>query len=164
MSASHDYRIATPDDLEAIWELNIAMHPGDNNWVRWKKQFIDYNADGEAVTFVTVIDGKPVGEGTLLLSPTCKAVAGMPQLADGKTCVNLNALRIVKAHEGQGHISKMVRRMESWAKERGYSRVTIGVEAAEARNLGIYLHWGYDKFLCHKIEDGAMVLYYANDL
>ena len=30
--------------------------------------------------------------------------------------------------------------------EAGYQRLTIGVEAHMTRNLGIYLHWGYDEF------------------
>ncbi len=160
----NDYRRASIEDLETIWDtVNIADHPGDDRWVRWKDQFIGYNRTGMGVTFVTVIDGKPVGEGTLLLSPDCKAVAGTPLLCN-ETSVNPNALRIRKEHDGQGHISAMVRLMENWAREQGYQYVTIGVEAAEARNLGIYLHWGYTRFLCHEVEDGELILYYAKAL
>ena len=159
-----DYRIASLEDLETIWDtVNIADHPGDERWVKWKKLLIEDNLAGKCRTFVIVIDGKPVGEGTLLLSPDCKAAAGKPLLCN-ETSVNLNALRIRKEHEGQGHISAMVRLMENWAREQGYKYVTIGVEAAEARNLGIYLHWGYTGFLCHEVEEGELILYYAKAL
>ncbi len=159
-----EYRVATREDLENIWNLNIARHPGDERWVHWKGELIGYNVDGRAVTFVTVLDGKPVGEGTWLISPTCSALAGLEGLADDKTTVNLNGLRILKDYEGQGHTSKLVKFMESWAKDNGYTRVTIGVDASEARNLGIYLHWGYTTYLCHEIENGELVLYYGKNL
>lgn len=54
--------------------------------------------------------------------------------------------------------------MEDYAREHGYSRITIGVEAAETRNLAIYLHWGYDRLVHYAIEDGELVLYYQKSL
>ena len=55
-----EYRAATPEDLERIWAMNIADHPGDERWVRWKDQLIGYNRNGEGITFVTVLNGRPV--------------------------------------------------------------------------------------------------------
>lgn len=159
-----EFRAATLADLEDIWDnINIADHPGDDRWVHWKKQLIEDNLAGKCRTFVVVIDGRPVGEGTLLLSPDCFALAGLPQLADG-TNTNINGLRIRKPYEGQGHVSKLVRFMEDWAREQGYKSINIGVSACEARNLGIYLHWNYTKFVCHEIDDGELVLYYEKPL
>ena len=54
--------------------------------------------------------------------------------------------------------------MESYARSIGLTSITIGVEAAETRNLSIYLHWGFDHFLMHEEEDGALVLYYEKTL
>ena len=159
-----EYRKATAEDLEIIWDYQIAENPGDPNWIRWKKQFIDDNNSGAAATFVAVVDGVPVGEGTLLFSPDCRAIRGRLELADGKTVTNINALRIRKAFEGKGYISTLVKTMEDYAADHGYRRVTIGVEAVEARNLGIYLHWGYDRFLLHEGEDMELTLYYGKDL
>ena len=159
-----EYRKATAEDLEIIWDYQIAQNPGDPNWIRWKKQFIDDNNSGAAATFVAVVDGIPVGEGTLLFSPDCRAIRGRLVLADGKTVTNINALRIREAYEGQGYISTLVKHMESYARAQGYSRVTIGVEAVEARNLGIYLHWGYDRFLLSEGEDMELTLYYGKDI
>ena len=58
----------------------------------------------------------------------------------------------------------MVRTMEDYARSQGYSQITIGVEAVETRNLGIYLHWGYDEFLMSEGEDPELVLYYGKEL
>ena len=158
------YRIATNEDLEALWDRNIRENPGDDRWLRWKREYIGYNRSGQAVTFAVICDGEPVGEGTLLLSPQCGAVSGRTELADGRTVANLNALRIRKEYEGRGHISAMVRGMEAYARKLGYSYITVGVEASESRNLGIYLHWGYDTLVMHETDDGELVLYYKKAL
>ena len=154
---------ATPETLELIWDKNIRSNPDDPRWLRWKQEYIEYNRSGKAKTFLVLDDGIPVGEGTLLFSQECKAVAYRPLLVN-ETTTNLNALRIEKAYEGQGHISRLVKLMEQYAGEHGYARITIGVEAQEARNLAIYLHWGYQQFVMSETEDDTLVLYYAKTL
>ncbi len=161
---NYTYRRATPEDLERIWAKDIAKNPGDPDWIRWREQYIGYNRDGKAVTFVVLYKGEPVGQGTLLFDPACSAIRGRTNLADGRRVTNVNALRIEKEHEGQGHISRMVRMMEAYAKELGYDRITIGVEAAETRNLAIYLHWNYAEFVMADVEEDTLVLYYGKEL
>lgn len=157
-------RKATREDLETLWNRNIAENPGEECWLRWKRQFIADNESGAAATFAVIADGEPVGEGTLLFSPECRAIRGRLQLADGKNTVNINALRIRKEYEGRGYVSALVKEMERYAASQGYTRITIGAEAAESRNLAIYLHWGYDRFLIHEGEGQELVLYYGKDL
>ena len=157
-------RPATPDDLEQLWRHNIDSHPGDDRWVRWRETYIGYNQTGAARTFAVVVEDRPVGEGTLLFDPSCSAIDGRQLLADGKTVVNLNALRIQKPWEGRGWISTMVRQMEQYAREAGFSRITIGVDESEHRNRAIYTHWGYTRLLFTEPEDGELVLYYEKDL
>ena len=159
-----EYRKATIQDLEYLWSINIAENPDDPNWANWKKEYISHNKTGKGHTFAVVINNEPVGEGTLLFSPDCSAIAGRTQLADGSTIANINALRIRKPYEGQGHISALVRLMETYAAQHGITRLTIGVEAKETRNTAIYLHWGYTEFVTSAIEDGELVLYYAKNL
>lgn len=163
---TYTYRIATPNDLERIWAKDIAKNPGDKRWLRWRDEYITGNREGNMKTFVVLCDDDPVGQGTLLFSPTCSAIGGRTTLADGRQTTNVNALRIEKAHEGQGHISTLVRIMEQYAVEHGYRQITIGVEAAETRNLAIYLHWKYDEFVLADVEgeDETLVLYYAKTL
>ena len=158
------YRKATMEDLEKIWNKSILDNQGDDRYIRWKQQFIEDNRRNAAATFVIVAEEEPVGEGTLLLSPDCKALRGRTALCDGVTTANINALRIQSAFEGQGHISRLMRAMEVYARSIGITRLTIGVEAVESRNLAIYLHWGFTEFVMHEQEDGTLVLYYAKDL
>lgn len=159
-----EYRKATPDDLERLWDKNIAEHPDDPRWRQWKQEYVASHYTGKSTSFAVVCDEEPVGEGTLLFSPKCGAIAGRTELADGACVANINALRIRKAFEGQGHISALVRMMEQYAAQQGYRRLTIGVEARETRNLAIYLHWGYREFVMAEVEDGELVLYYAKEL
>jgi len=158
------YRLATTQDLEIIWNRNIAQNPADNRWVHWKKEYIRYNRTGMAQTYVVVCEEEPVGECTLILSPECNAVRGRLELADGERVANINALRIEEAYEGQGHISKLMACVEEAAKTQNIQALTIGVEAKETRNLGIYLHWGYDTFVMSETEDDELVLYYRKDI
>lgn len=158
------YRLATRQDLECIWNRNIADNPEDERWRLWKQEYICYNETGMAQTYVVVCDEKPVGECTLIISPECNAVRGRTELANGKSIANINALRIAKEYEGQGHVSKLMAYVEASAKEQGFYAVTIGVEAKETRTLGIYLHWGYDTFVMSEIEEETLVLYYKKML
>ena len=80
----------------------------------------------------------------------------------GAFCVN--ALRIRKPYEGQGHISALIKEMERYAATRGFTRLTIGVEKREMRSRAIYRHWGYTEFLGEAIENGEIVLYYVKTL
>lgn len=157
-------RKASREDLERLWDRNIEENPGEECWTRWKTQFIADNESGAAATFAVVVDDEPVGEGTLLFSPMCRAIRGRLQLADGVTTVNINALRIREGFRGLGYVSALVKQMEAFAESLGYQRITIGVEAVESRNLAIYLHWGYDHFVMHEGAGEELVLYYAKKL
>ena len=155
-----EYRLATREDLEAIWAKDIADNPGDGRWLRWRDQYLEYNELGKAATFVVLNDGDPIGQITVLFSPDCSAVKGRPMLC-GDGVANMNAFRIEKKYEGQGHISALVKMAEKYAKDKGVSYLTIGCEARETRNLAIYLHFGYTELVTSMIEDGELILYYG---
>lgn len=49
-------------------------------------------------------------------------------------------------------------------KRRAFTCLTIGSEAKESRNLAIYLHFGYTKFVTSFIEDDELVLFYEKQI
>lgn len=159
-----EYRKATLVDLEKIWDKDIKKNQGEECWVRWKKQYIEYNKTGKAATFVVLKDGDPIGQITVLFSPECSAVKDRPMLCNGKDRANMNAFRIEKQFEGQGHVSRLVKMAEEYAKKQGMKYLTIGSEAKESRNLAIYLHFGYTTFLTSFVEDGDLVLFYGKEI
>lgn len=158
------YEKATREILNQIWDKSIEENPEDHRYIRWKQQFLSDNETGAAATFVILADGDPVGEGTLLLSPDCRAIRGRRELCDGEKTANINALRVQKEYEGQGHISALMKTMERYGRSIGIEKLTIGVEAAETRNLAIYLHWGFTEYILSEDEDDTLVLYYAKPL
>lgn len=155
------YRIATIKDLEKIWDKDISENESEERYIRWKEQYTEYNKSGKGTTFVVVNNDEPIGQITVLFSPECSAVCGKPMLCNGTSIANMNAFRIEKKYEGQGHISKLVKMAEMYAKEKGVSYLTIGCEAKESRNLAIYLHFGYTEFITNIIEDNELILYYG---
>lgn len=157
------YQKATLEDLEKIWDCHISENPEDIRYLRWKQEFITRNVTNQAVTFVIIADNTPLGEVTLDFFASSYS-GNREQLADGKHTAYVTALRIRKEFEGHGHVSKLMQVMEDYASKEGFSRLTIGVEAAETRNLGIYLHWGYDQFVMSEIDGGELVLFYAKTL
>lgn len=158
------YRKATLEDLQKSWDKEILENPNDSRYVRWKEQFISVNAKGSAATFMIFSEEEPIGQGTLLFDPSVRTVHGHTCLCDGLHTANINTLRIEKKYEAQGHISKLMKLIEQYAIDSGITRLTIGVEAAETRNLAIYLHWGYNKFIMSEEDEGELVLYYGKDL
>ena len=155
------YRQATFEDLEKIWNKDIEKNNNEECWICWKHQYIDHNKTGKAKTFVVLDDNNPIGQITILFSTECSAVKNRPMLCDGKSIENMNAFRINEKYEGKGHISKLVKMAEQYAKEKGMRFLTIGSEAKESRNLAIYLHFGYTKFITSFVEDNELVLFYG---
>ena len=159
------YRKATLEDLNRVWDYQMAQNPDEPRNQRWRLSYISRNLCHRAATYVAVIDGEPVGEVTLDYHAEGY---GNPDsrhfLADGKDLGYVTALRIRKEYEGKGIISSLMRCMEQDAKDLGFTRLTIGVEAAETRNLSIYLHWGYNRFIMHEIDGGEPVLFYEKKL
>ena len=152
MSKEYKYQEASIDDLEKRWDKNIADNEGDDRWVAWKKETIEKNKSNKIKTFVVMYGEEPIGEGTLVFS---------------QQSVEINALRIDKQYEGKGHISKLVKFMEQYAKSKGYKTATIGVEPCETRNIQIYFHWGYDSFVnseISEIEEEGLILIYSKEL
>lgn len=159
------YRKATLEDLNRVWDYQMAQNPDEPRNQRWRDSFISRNLQNRAATFVAVADGEPVGEVTLdFYADGYGNTDSRPKLADGCTTAYVTALRIRKEFEGRSYTSELMRCMEGFAREIGFNRLTIGVEAAESRNLAIYLHWGYTQFVMSEIDCGELVLFYAKQL
>jgi len=161
---SVEYHIATFEEFEKRWQVDVEDNAGDARWIKWKAERTQDFYSGDWTTFVAVKKNRPIGTGTLIFSSQTPEINGRQELADGEIVANINALRIDEEHEGKGHISKLVKVMELYAREKGYTRLTIGVEAKETRSLAIYFHWGYNEFVLSAMEDGALVLYYAKSI
>jgi GNAT superfamily N-acetyltransferase len=154
-----EYRIITDAEFDLLWDRNIAADPQELMWPVWRQRFRERIDKDQAITFGVILDGDPVGEGTLELD-----TGKDPRLCDGKTTAYLSALRIRKEFEGMGHISRLVKTMEEQVRSLGYNTLTIGVEESEVRNRAIYRYGGYVNHIMTETKDGETVLYFAKEL
>lgn len=158
------YKKATIEDLEKLWEKDIQKNLNDKRFLKWRDEFIEANKMENIITFVVLNDDNPIGQATIVLNKNNIKFECKDLLCDGKEKANVSTLRIEKDFEGQGHISKLVKTIEDFAKNRGIKTLTIGVRAKEARNLAIYLHFGYMKFITSVVEDGELILFYKKEI
>lgn len=94
------YRIATEDDLENVWNKDIASYINDERWVRWKSEYIEYNKLNMAKTFVAVDGVNVIAQITLVLSSKVKAVLNKPLLCNDYDIANFNAFRCDEKYRG----------------------------------------------------------------
>lgn len=157
------YKKASLEELEALWDREIAENPDDDRYLRWKDSFLQRNRSCRAATFLILADGEPIGQVTLDRYADGYSGNRAP-LADGVTTAYVNSLRIAQEYQGQGYVSGLMHFMENWARNQGFAFLTIGAEADNSRNLAIYRHWGYNKFRMMETDDGIPVLFYAKEL
>ena len=154
-----EYRPVTIREFDLLWDRNIAENPGEPLWPVWRQRFRQRIDLGQAITFGVILNGDPVGEGTLELD-----TGKDPHLCDGRTTAYLSALRFRKEFEGRGHLSRLVKAMEAQARSLGYETLTIGVEKQESRNRAIYAYWGYVNHIMTETQDGETILYFGKKL
>ncbi len=157
------YGKASLEDLEKIWNKDIQNNINDKRYIKWKEEFINANKNKDIITFVVLDNDDPIGQISLVLNKNNLNVS-CKDLLCGPNKANMATFRIEKQYENQGHISKLVKIAEDYAKKLNIKYLTIGVEAKESRTLSIYLHWGYTNFVTSIIDDGELILFYQKEI
>ena len=141
-------KIATLDEMNEKWDYEITKNADDReNWTLWKKENIERYKKGYIIPYYGILDGKIICECTAAINSS--VVQNSSDLIDDKTAY-LTAFRTVDEYQNQGYFSKLFKFMIEDLKEKGYERVTLGVEPEEERNKAIYTKYG---FIEH-IKDG----------
>lgn len=160
-------KIATIDEMNEKWNYEIE-HAGEdkNNWIIWKKENLKRFQKGLIIPYYGVLNGKIISECTAVLDKSI--VQNSDGLVDEKTAY-LSAFRTNTEYQGKGYFSKIFKYMIEDLKNRGYERVTIGVEPAEKKNKMIYNKYGFSKHIKDAksvYPDGTIVdvEYYVKDL
>ena len=89
-----NYRRATLEDLEKIWNKDIQNNLDDNRYIRWKEEFIKANKKNNIVTFVVLNDDDPIGQVSIVLNKNNIKVECRDMLCDGKDTAYLSTFRI----------------------------------------------------------------------
>lgn len=159
-------KIANVDEISKKWDYEIEHASDKTNWVTWKKSAIERVEKGISVVYHGVLDGKIIAETTALFDAS--AIQNADGLTDSKTAY-LSAFRVIPEYQNQGYFSKLFKFMIEDLKKRGYTRVTLGVEPCEVRNMMIYFKYGFTTYLKTAYEsypDGEkiMVNYYSKEI
>ncbi len=101
------------------------------------------------IPYYGLLDGKIICECTAALSPSI--VLNSENLVDEKTAY-LTAFRTISEYQGQGYFSKLFKFMIEDLKNRGYERVTLGVEPKEKKNKEIYFKYGFNEHIRNSKE------------
>lgn len=158
-------KMAAIDEMEVKWNYEIKKHK-NSNWKIWKHESISRVKNGQSIVYYGVLNGEIICEATAMFDKSI--VQNCEGLVDDKT-VYLCAFRTVEKYQGKGYFSNLFDFMINDLKNRGYEKVTLGVEPAEIKNLEIYHHLGFNTFIKSAQEtypDGTVidVDYYGMDL
>lgn len=136
-------KIAAIDEMEAKWNYEIKKHKSPN-WRTWKAEAIERVRNGQSIVYYGVLNSKVICETTALFDENI--VQNSDGLVDEKT-VYLCAFRTIEKYQGKGYFSKLFQFMLDDLKNRGYEKVTLGVEPEETENIQMYKHLGFDEFI-----------------
>ncbi len=156
-------KIASLDEMEAKWNYEISNHKNNENRIIWKNEAIERFKNGQSITYYGVLNGKIISEATAMFDKSI--VQNGENLVDKNTAY-LCAFRTVKKHQGKGYFSKLFRFMIDDLKDRSYTKVTLGVEPSDKKNLAIYQKYGFSEYIKsaqEKYPDGTVIAvdYYA---
>lgn len=159
-------KIATKEEVEAMFDFHIANSNKKENWIKWKALEVDDMVNNRTINYHGVLDGKTICEATAAIDN--KNIQNSEGLIDDKTSY-LMAFRTLPEYRGKGYFSILFNFMLNDLKSRGYERVTLGVEPQELINKKIYSHYGFNEFIKTGIEvepDGNKieVEYYSKSL
>ncbi len=156
-------KTATVFDMEEKWNYEISSHKNKSNWIQWKNEAVERVREGKSLSYYGVLNGKIITEATALFDKS--GVQNSEFLVDENTAY-LCAFRTVRKYQGKGYFSRLFEFMLRDLKQRGYTKVTLGVEHSDLKNLLIYQKFGFDEYIKSAREvypDGTVidVDYYA---
>ena len=148
--------VASLEEMNEKWDYEIE-HSKDNknNWIVWKKENIEYYQRGYLLPYYGILNGKIICEATANINP--KIVQNM--LVDTNMAY-LSAFRTIEEYQGKGYFSKLMKFMLNDLKNKGYMKVTLGVEPTNEKSKKIYEHFGFTEYLKKGVEkypDGTII-------
>ena len=112
-----------------------------------QKPFLQMVNDGNCRVFGIVIADKKLGVIVIFTDLEDK------DLADGKTVCYFSNLWVHPKLRGQKIGSKLVKFVENEARKNGFEYLTLGVNTDNEKNVSIYNHIGFEKFVKNKSQD-----------
>ena len=141
----YECRIPTLKEYERKWDYEINIHSDERyNWLIWKKDGLLRYERKQIISYFGFLDSEIICEATAAIDP--KIVQNPDMLVDDKTAY-LFAFRTNEQYRGQGYFSKLFKYMINDLKNKGYKKVTLGVEPEEITNKKIYQKYGFTNYI-----------------
>lgn len=142
---SYVCKIATLNEMNTKWDYEIDKATDDKeNWIIWKKENMERYKKGFIIPYYGLLNDKIICECTAAINPSI--VQNAENLVDERT-VYLTAFRTIEEYQGRGYFSKLFKYMIDDLKNRGYEKVTLGVEPNETKNKTIYFNYGFNEHI-----------------
>lgn len=160
-------RVASSEEMSRKWDDEISRHPeSKENWIIWKNEAIENAEKRYSIPYYGYLKDSIICEATAMILPD--KVQNSAGLVDEHTAY-LCAFRTVFEYQGLGYFSKLFHYIIDDLRNKGYTKVTLGVEPDDEKNLKIYKHFGFDEFIKQGKEsfpDGTVidVIYYGKKI
>ena len=160
-------KIATIEEINKKWDYQISRESINiQNQIILKKNNIERHKKRHIIQYYGLLNSKIICECTAALNSS--VVQNAENLVDEKTAY-LTAFRTIDEYQGKGYFSKLFKFMINDLKNRGYDKVTLGVEPTEIKNKQIYHSFGFDEHIKDGIEvygDGTTIAveYYGKSI
>lgn len=143
-------KIASMDEMNTKWNYEISNALDDkDNWIKWKKDNMKRFQKGLIIPYYGLLDGKIICECTAALD---QSVVQNPEGLVSEKTAYLTAFRTITEYQGKGYFSKLFKYMIQDLKNRGYEKVTLGVEPEETKNKAIYFKYGFNEHIKNSKE------------
>ncbi len=159
-------KIANLCEMNTKWDYEISIADDKSNWKIWKVKNIERFKKGLIIPYYGVLNGQIICEATAMLDANI-----MQNSTDliGNGVVYLSGFRTNKEYQEKGYFSKLFKYMINDLKEKGYTKVTLGVEPKELKNKEIYNHYGFTEYIKTSYEtypDGTKIKveYYGKNI
>lgn len=138
-------KIPSLEEMNIKWDYEIKhSKQNKNNWVIWKNENIENFKKGNSIPYYGILNGRIICEATAMINPK------IVQNSDGLVANNmayLSAFRTIEEYQGKGYFSILFKYMLKDLKEKGYTKVTLGVEPNQEKNKKIYHHYGFTEYI-----------------
>jgi len=121
------YRLAQPDDLDALQQL-YAAHAPRRQFERQFNRWLAWQATNRCFPLVALVDGSIIGGGQLVCTPHLTEIA---------------ELAVLPAWQGQGIGTKLIGKLLDIARQQGRNEVEMGVEKSNRRAIALYQRLGF---------------------
>ena len=139
-------KIAPLSDIKKRWDTLIKNHPNNPNWSIWKNDTIINNKNNYRISYYGYLDGEIISEATVIISPLDTAISNSEKLIS-KDMAYLTGFRTDSKYQNKGYFSKLYKFMEEDLKNRGFTKLSLGVEPQEVKNMMIYFKYGFTNYI-----------------